>query len=324
MMSGDLGPYIDPHVHCRDFSQQYKATIKSTMQVAAKNGVVAICDMPNTDPPMISRDMIEKRLTLAQSEGVGDGYYVYIGVTSNPAQVREAVEVVNENPKVIGMKLYAGTSVGNLAVIRKDEQKAIYEGLAGCGYTGLIAVHCEKEDMFKMDLWDPKFPSTWNAARPPEAELESVKDQVELATAAGFKGTLHIPHISTPEAVDFVYGKKDSIRITCGVTPHHLTYSTSDMGGADGIMYKVNPPIRSPDRVAALRKRLWEGRIDWIETDHAPHTNDEKREKYMSGIRSLDNYADFIQGLASDGLPEDLIRKVTYGNIKRHYPKIIE
>ena len=318
------GQHIDPHVHCRDFNQAYKATIKGTMDLARSQGVVAICDMPNTDPPLTSRAAIERRIALAESEGVMHGYYMYIGATADTRQLAEAADVVRENPRVVGMKLYAGTSVGSLAVVRKDEQRAIYTELARIGYRGLLAVHCEKEDLIDMHAWDPSRPATWNSARPPAAELESVRDQLELAVTSGFHGTLHIPHISTPEAVELVYSAKKNMHITSGVTPHHLTMSVDDMDGGDGILLKVNPPLRDAERSRKMRECLRAGMIDWIETDHAPHTEQEKRERYLSGIRSLERYSKLMELLAADGFSKEMLRAVTYSNIKEAYPKIRE
>ncbi len=318
------GQHIDPHVHCRDFNQAYKATIKDTMELARSQGVVAICDMPNTDPPMTSRAEIERRLALAESEGVTGGYYIYIGVTADPKQIEEAVEVVYENPKVIGMKLYAGTSVGSLAVVRREEQRTIYSELARLGYRGLLAVHCEKEELFDMRAWDPSRPATWNIARPPGAEVGSVKDQLEMAYANGFRGMLHIPHISTPEAVDLVQAAKKSMHVTSGVTPHHLSMSVEDMQGSDGILLKVNPPLRDARSARRMTEYLKAGMIDWIETDHAPHTEEEKRVRHMSGIRSLDGYARLLERLYAEGFTKEMLHRVTYENIKEAYPKIRE
>jgi dihydroorotase len=317
-------PHIDPHVHCRDYNQAYKATIKSTMALARSQGVVAVCDMPNTDPPIISREEAERRIWLAREEGVEEGYYIYMGLTSDPRQIAEAVDVSNSNPRVVGMKLYAGTSTGNLAVVGKEQQRTVYNELARLGYEGILAVHCEKEDMFDMHAWNPQHPSTWNSARPPVAEVESVRDQIEMAATSGFKGTLHIPHISTPESVEVVFAAKKNMKVTSGATPHHLALSTQDMEGKDGILLKVNPPLRDMARASRLRELLKAGMIDWIETDHAPHTELDKRERYMSGIRSLDNYLNFLKGLLQDGFSADQIRALTYGNIKRTYTKITE
>lgn len=322
---------IDPHVHCRDWEQSYKATIESVTDMARSQGVVAIVDMPNTQPPIISQALVDKRLESAKREGCLQGYYLYIGVTSNPEQIKEAVKIINANPKVLGMKLFAGRSVGDLAVVEEEGQRMVYKTLAEVGYNGVIMIHCEKEDMFKMEKWDPKKPYTWNLARPPEAEIESIKEQVDFAKEYGIKANIHICHISVPGSVDIVEKARSEIRITCGVTPHHLTLSSDDLQAPEDVVYKVNPPIRDTDSVERLRALLKAGKIDWIETDHAPHSSEEKvfqegksASSYMSGIPSLENYHSFLEGLAEDGFSEQQIRELTYLNIKKAFPKILE
>lgn len=326
-------PKIDIHVHCRDGTQAYKAKIADVMALARMQGIVALCDMPNTEPPLTTRKRVEERFALARSEGIVDGYYVHMGVTADRRQIAEAVATYRRNTRVVGFKLYAGTSVGSLAVTRKRQQQSIYQALVEYEYDGVLAVHCEKESMFRMELWDPSRPWTWNDARPPSAEVVSVKDQIRFANAAGFKGTLHIPHISTPEAVDIVVEEQNNqitrdngFGVTCGVTPHHLLRSTEDMHDEDGIMLKGNPPLRDADMVIGLRERLLRGNIDWIETDHAPHTLEDKRERHMSGIPSLETYARSLETLLGLGFvgSTSMLRNLTYDNIKRVYTRIRE
>ncbi|MDE1851825.1 MAG: dihydroorotase family protein [Candidatus Micrarchaeota archaeon] len=320
--------HIDPHVHCRDWGQSYKATIKSTMELARNQGVVAIFDMPNTDPPIFTKELAERRLRTAIEEGCIDGYYLYMGITSRPDQIREAVDTYNSNPKVIGFKMYAGKSTGELQISEPEKQKIVYETLAECGYGGVLAVHCEKDSLARMDLWDPKRPQTWSLARPKEMETESVKEQVALAKGSGFSGTLHVAHVTTDEAVSIVERERRNMDITCGVTPHHVTLSTDEMDGAEGMSYKVNPPLRDRKTVKRMKELLMEGKIDWIETDHAPHSQEEKsypgNGAFMSGIPSLASYSSFIDGLIGHGFKESQIEDLTYNNIKGRFTKVAD
>lgn len=323
-----MDEHIDPHVHCRDWEQSYKATIRSVTDIARSQGVVAIFDMPNTSPPIISEELVKRRLKTAEKEMCLDGYYLYVGLTSNPEQIKEAVRLVESNEKVVGLKMFAGKSVGELSTPDEKSQRTVYETLADEGYRGVVAVHCEKDSLAAMGLWDPTLPYTWNLARPPSMEIESVKDQIRFVRESGFKGTLHVCHISTPEAVELVNEARSSIKITCGVTPHHLTYSTSDMQKPDGLAYKVNPPIRDPETVRKMRSLLQQGKMDWIETDHAPHTHEEKsyvpNGAFMSGIPSLNSYAHFIENLLKGGMTEEQVQRLTYSNIKKVFTKVVE
>jgi dihydroorotase len=323
--------HIDPHVHCRDWGESAKSTIREVMQLAKSQGIVAIIDMPNTKPPITTAALVERRLLTAKDEGCLGGYYLFIGATSDPRQLIEASQVATSNPKVVGIKMYAGRSVGDLAVIGEAEQRRAFQALADAGYKGVLAVHCEKEGLARPELWIPGQPDTWNLAKPPEMEVEAVRDQIRFARETGFQGHLHICHISTPEAVKLVDGARGHMNISCGVTPHHLTLSTQDMQTAEGIKLKVNPPLRDRKAVSELMKLLETGKIDWIETDHAPHTKEEKtydpgkpKDFFMSGIRSLEGYAEFLQGLTHQGFTDRQIEELTYSNIKRVFTKITE
>jgi len=214
---------IDPHVHCRDGKQSYKETIAHVFAVADAQGVQKIFDMPNTDPPITAEKDIDERLKLVPSERIND-YYVWIGVTSDAGQLEGAVKCYENRKNVIGLKMFAGKSVGDLTVLEKEDQKKVYKTLANLGYKGVIAVHCEKESLIKGEIWDPKNPLTHSKSRPKRAEIKSVKDQIELAKKAGFLGTLHICHITCPESVELVDLARKEISVTCGVTPHHALW----------------------------------------------------------------------------------------------------
>ncbi|MCA1809401.1 MAG: dihydroorotase, partial [Lentisphaerae bacterium] len=110
-------------------------------------------------------------------------------------------------------------------------------------------------------------------------------------------------------------------RLTCAVTPHHLLWSSSQMNGTAGLLYKVNPPLREPSDNIALRTALKQGEIDWIETDHAPHPLCDKiYPPYASGFPSLCLYRNLVEEvLPFWGMDEDAIRRVTCDNICRTF-----
>ena len=109
------------------------------------------------------------------------------------------------------------------------------------------------------------------------------------------------------------------MKITCGATPHHIMWDSSKMEGPNGLLYKINPPLRDIESVLGLRQRLIEGKIDWIETDHAPHTIDQKlRYPHASGYPSLTLYHQFItEFLPGLGLSQEQITALTSKNIIR-------
>ena len=318
---------IDPHVHCRDGKQAYKETIEHVFEIAKDQGIEKIFDMPNTDPPITHEKNVQERLKLVPDKYKQD-YYLYIGVTNNISQLEEAVKCYNNYKEIIGLKLYAGKSVGDLGVIEPDKQITIYKTLAKLNYTSVLAVHCEKDSLLQPKLWNPQKAITHCYARPPEAEIESVREQIEFAKQSNFKGTLHICHVSCPESVDLIETVRGEIKITCGATPHHLMWTQEIMNQNYGLMYKVNPPLRDMNRVAKLRQKLIDGKIDWIETDHAPHRVIEKiASPYLSGYTSLywHNY------LTNKFLPEinmpltkKQIEDLTYNNIYKTFKEKLD
>ena len=311
---------IDPHVHCRDGKQAYKETIKHVFEIAQEQGVKKIFDMPNTDPPILFKKDVQERLRLVPENRKGD-YFLYIGATANKRQLEEFTKCYNEYNEVIGIKLYAGKSVGNLAVIEEEEQRKIYKTLADLDYGGVLAVHCEKEDYLKPELFDPSNPITHSYARPKKAEIESIKDQIRFAKETNFKGILHIVHISCFESVELVEKARIEIKITCGTTPHHILWDKEMLNRPDGLLYKMNPPLRDKEDVVKLRQYLKEGRIDWIETDHAPHAIGEKLfMPFLSGYPSLYLYRDFVSKfLPNIGIDKKLIEKLTFENIYKTF-----
>ena len=308
--------YIDTHVHFRDGKQSYKETIKHGLEVAASQGVMKVFDMPNTDPPITTEKDIKKRLKLVPKKRIND-YFIWIGLTSDLEQIKETIKCVQNYKNVIGMKLYAGTSVGDLSVVEKEDQRVIYKTLADSGYKGIVAVHCDKESLMKSHLWDPKNPISHSQSRPMEAEVESIRDQIELVKETGFLGTIHICHITGLESIALVDEARKEISITCAATPHHILWDETMQNHPEGLIYKMNPPLRSKADVESLRQCIKEGKVDWIETDYAPHQVGEKLfPPYMSGYPSLCIYKDFVENyLPSIGVSQELIKKMTYDNI---------
>lgn len=331
--SGQSWPgFIDTHAHLRDWLETNKATIRAVMRLAINEGFVGVFEMPNTKPEITTRKLVEERFNLAEREGITKGHFIWIGITSDPKQVAEAAEIATTHKKVVGIKMYAGKSVGGLSITDPKDQQNVYRILTKLDYRGVITVHCEKQEILDAEYhkWDQSRPATWNLARPPIAEIVSVREQIKYAEESGFKGVLNIAHISTPEAIFEVEEarKRGKIRITCEVTPHHLKYSTRDMLKIkEGLEKKVNPPIRDPETVDAVFECVLRGQVNFIGTDHAPHTPEEKsyntnRDKIMSGIPSLVGFPAFIDELECRGVSWQQLYKMTYGNAIEIFPKI--
>lgn len=306
---------IDPHVHFRDGEQSYKETIVHGLSVAREQGVDVVFDMPNTSKPILTKEDVEKRLSLVP-KSERERYFLYIGATSNEKQLKDAVDLVVNVKEVIGVKMFAGKSTGDLAIIDEEKQRKVYSVLSKKKYKGVLAVHCEKEK-YMNDCFNPQKPYSHAISRPNIAEIESIKDQIRFAKESNFQGTLHICHVSCKESVDLIDKARKEIKITCGVTPHHLHWDDSKLKGDHGLLYKMNPPLRSKEDVKALQRYLKEGKIDWIETDHAPHAIGEKLHSgYPSGYPSLYLYKKCVENfLPSLGLSEKQIEDITFNNI---------
>ncbi|MFT4303160.1 MAG: dihydroorotase [Candidatus Woesearchaeota archaeon] len=307
---------IDPHVHFRDENQSYKETILHGLMIAESQGVMKVVDMPNCSPPILRISDVKRRLKLVP-ERMKDRYYMYIGATLDFNQLKEAVKAVNDFKEVVGIKMFAGKSTGDLQVLTEDEQLRIYKYLTQLDYKGVIAVHCEKESLMNESHFNSKKPITHAESRPNIAEVESLNDQISFIKKSGFKGHFHMVHVSVPECVQIIEENRKIMRISCAVTPHHLLWDDSKLLGEHGLLYKMNPPLRNLKDVIKLRQLLVNGKIDWIETDHAPHTIGEKlHQGFPSGYPTLYLYKDFVENfLPSLGLDKLAIKRLTYDAI---------
>lgn len=307
---------IDPHVHCRDGRQSYKETIAHVFHLADNQDVGMIFDMPNTDPPITTEADVDARLKLIPTQSAGR-YRLFMGVTADENQLLKAAAVASTRSEVVGLKLYAGHSVGNLTIENEHAQRNVYKILAEAGYNGVLAVHCEKTRSNEQKLFDPERPYTHCLTRPPESETASINDQIVFARETNFRGTLHICHVSTPASVEAIRAARPHLKITCGVTPHHLLWTSTRLKNAEGLLYKTNPPLRDHADNIGLRTALKNGHIDWIESDHAPHALVEKIfPPYLSGFPSLMLYQTLLKEiLPMWGIDAGRIRALTHDNI---------
>ncbi len=308
---------IDAHVHLRDWGQSEKETLLHGMSVALYSGIDEIFDMPNTFPPLTDRPSIERRIADAKRCGLPLRYHLYAGVTSDPKQMEEVVTLYREYPReVIGLKMFAGHSTGNMGLIEGETQRKVYRTLASLGYEGVIALHCEKESLLRPELEDSSDFFTHSLARPVEAEVASVADQIRYSEEEGFRGHLHICHLSSVFTLTLVEeAKKKGRRISCASTPHHLLLNSTH--ASDRALYaKMNPPLRSEEERDALFAALLAGRIDWVETDHAPHTLEDK-EGGASGIPGFSGLLLLVKRLYEEGCPHSLMQSLLGGRVQQ-------
>ena len=311
---------IDPHVHLRDWGERHKETIRHAMQLAWRIGISGLFEMPNTVPALTSRDTLRQRIADAdrarEALGIPLFHGIYAGITADTAQLAEIVDAQRELfPRVVGFKMFAGHSTGNMGVISRDEQWLVWHSLARNDYRGVVAVHAETEDLLRPELWDPARPISHGAARPVEAEVHSVRQQIELALEAGFRGSLHIVHVTTPRVLDIIEHHRGSLPFALrgGITPHHALLDETIATHSEIPEWKVNPPLRPPDEREALWERLRSGNADWIESDHAPHTMDNKRDG-ASGLPGIAAFRLLREELTAH-LPVREVRRLSHAAV---------
>ena len=305
---------IDPHVHLRDWNEREKETLRHGMETGFMAGIDTFFDMPNTNPPLTGRETILRRIEdgiKAEEElrkkGINVHYHLYGGLTPDRGQIKEMVELYSSLfPRIVGLKLFASHSTGNMGIIDEEEEKQVFETLSLLGYTGVVAVHAEKTKHFS-----PLSPSH-ALSRPSESEIESVRDMITFATNAKFKGNLHIAHISTKGALDLVKRakKEGRIKITSGATPHHALFSMEK----ENKFLKMNPPLRSEEDRSYIFSSLLRGDIDWIESDHAPHTLFDK-ENGKCGIPGFKGTLLLVDALMEHGCTLKRIEELLNTNI---------
>lgn len=320
--------YIDSHVHCRDEEEKEKETISHALHVAEDSGVSAIFDIGNLkNSPVTTRQRVLERFELARAADSPVFYGAYVILTKDKEQVREAVETWREffprTPRarngVIGLKMFAGQSTGNCGIVELEEQLDVDSWLVEFDFTGVKAVHCEKESRMNPSSWDPKNPVTHSIARPEVSEIISISDQIEVYKRTKAKYHLEIKHVTTPYSVRLVNNTKKEIRISSEVCPRNLLLGNNVMFGPDGIMYKVNPPLRHPLTRLNLLECFLRGEIDTLATDHSPHTYEDKVKRYSSGMPGIASWPDSTEILKHLGASQDLINTTAFYRVNQIY-----
>lgn len=266
---------IDDQVHFREPGLTHKATIATEAHAAIAGGVTSFMEMPNTNPPALTQELLEMKYDIAAATSVAN-YSFFMGVSNTNAD-----EVLRTNAKkknICGVKIFMGSSTGDMLVDNYLTLSKIFSGSEL-----LIATHCENENVIAANK--AKYPDADNASfhpliRDAEACFESSFSAVQLAKQHNTR--LHILHISTARELQLFTNMiplKDK-RITSEVCVHHLHF-TSDDYARFGNLIKCNPAIKAPENKAALWEALLDGRLDIIATDHAPHTWEEKQQPYQ-------------------------------------------
>ena len=259
---------IDGHVHFRTPGFEYKEDWLTGSRAAAKGGVTAVLDMPNTNPATVDYKALEQKRKLAQKSLVNFGFH--FGATG------ENIPLAKEITGVAGIKVYVGSSTGALLLSNPDDLKQLFSNT-----NQLFLVHAEDEQFIQEQAEKYKNetnPKIHTKIRAPEAAVRSVAMLLELAEQTGAR--IHFCHVSTAKELELIAkAKQKGLSVTCEVTPHHL-FLTEEEYDKKGNWVKMNPPLRSEVDRQALWQGIKNGVVDTIGTDHAPHTRKEKQKDY--------------------------------------------
>ncbi len=274
---------IDDQVHFREPGKTYKANIFTESRAAVAGGVTTFMEMPNTDPPALTKELLEDKYAIAAKSSLAN-YSFFMGASNDNLEEVLRTDVRN----VCGIKVFMGSSTGNMLV---DNAKTL-EGIFSQAPM-LIATHCEDEATIRErfghyhSIYGDDIPAEMHPLiRPVEGCLKSSHFAVELAKK--YNSRLHVLHITTAEELELFDWQTplEEKRITAEVCVHHL-YFTADDYATQGHKIKCNPAIKAARHKDALWEGLKKGRLDIIATDHAPHTYEEKQQGYTQAPSGL-------------------------------------
>lgn len=269
---------IDDQVHFREPGLTQKEDLATASHACAAGGVTTFLEMPNTKPPAITVDGVRAKERLGAEKSLVN-YGFYIGAT--PDNVKELANVTD----VPGIKIFIGSSTGNLLV---DEQDALERIFAET--TLPICAHCEDESTVRANA--ERIGPTHDLAdhsriRDERAAVIATKRATELARR--HRHRFHVLHVSTAAELEFLLDP--SPYLTAEVCLHHLLFNVNDYARL-GSRVQMNPSIKTAADNAGLWQALCDDRIQVIATDHAPHTLTEKNQPYPdspSGLPAVEN-----------------------------------
>ena len=269
---------IDDQVHFREPGLTHKGDIESESKAAIAGGVTSFIEQPNTVPNAVTQELLEKKYKIASEKSYAN-YSFSMGGTNDNLE-----EVLKTNPKnVAAIKLFLGSSTGNMLVDKPEILEEIFSQVKMP-----ICVHCEDEatirkntEIYKEQYGEDIPVKFHHLIRSEEACYLSSSKAIELAKKTGAR--LHVYHLSTAKEMELFRNDiplKEK-KITAEVCVHHLHFTNEDYE-TKGSLIKWNPAVKTETDKNGLWEALLDDRIDVIATDHAPHTLEEKSNKYLS------------------------------------------
>jgi dihydroorotase len=270
--------FIDDQVHFREPGLTHKANIATESRAAIAGGITTFIEMPNTVPQATTQALLEDKFEIAAKDSYANYSFMFGGTNDN------LEELLKTDPKkVAGIKLFLGSSTGNMLV----DNEAVLEKIFSSTKM-IISVHCEDEATIKkntavfIEKYGEDIPIKCHPMiRSEEACYLSSSKAIELAKKTGAR--LHIFHVSTAKETELFRNDipLEEKQITAEVCIHHLWFSDEDYE-KKGTHIKWNPAVKSPKDRQGLWDALLDDRIDVLATDHAPHTLEEKTNTYLN------------------------------------------
>lgn len=274
---------IDDQVHFREPGLTHKANIYTEAKAAVAGGVTSFMEMPNTNPQAVTQELLEEKYVTASKTSLAN-YSFFMGTTNHNYE-----EILKTDPKTVcGIKIFMGSSTGDMLV---DDDHILSKIFANA--PTIIALHCEDEATIKantqsyIDQYGEDIPfSAHPEIRSRKACYLSSSKAAQLANKYGTR--IHILHISTADEIALFTPGDDfkTKNVTSEVCVHHLSFNAGQYD-EKGSLIKCNPAIKSAEDQDALWDALRAGKFDVIATDHAPHTWDEKQQKYLKAPSGL-------------------------------------
>ncbi|HVJ85969.1 MAG TPA: dihydroorotase [Caulifigura sp.] len=288
---------IDDQVHFREPGLEHKEDLHTGSLACAKGGVTTFLEMPNTRPTTTTEEALRDKLARAASKCVVN-YGFYVGAAFDQNSGASNVEFLKGVTHSPGIKIFIGSSTGDLLV---DDQDALERIFAET--TLPICAHCEDESTVRENI--QRYASTTNVAdhsriRDVAAAYVATRRAIDLSTR--HKHPFHVLHVSTRLEAELLRTAPDWV--TAEACPHHLFFNVDDYERL-GTLIQMNPSVKTADDSKALWEALHDGRIEVIATDHAPHTLDEKRQPYPkspSGLPAVENSLALMLDASSRGL----------------------
>ena len=272
---------MDTQVHFREPGSVEAEDLHSGSRAAIVGGITSVFEMPNTNPPTTNFEEFQKKINIGKRMYCNHAFY--FGATAENYQLLEKLKDLDG---CCGIKLFAGSSTGNLLVDKEDDIEKVFKHASK-----VVAVHSEDEEILKLrkKLIENGNVKTHPIWRNEEVAISSTRKIVKIAKRLNKKA--HILHVTTKEEVDFLSQNKGNI--TFEITPQHLTIYAPDCYDNLGSYAQMNPPIRDKSHYDRLWYAVRNNYNDTIGSDHAPHLKINKEKPYpnspsgMPGVQTI-------------------------------------